>query len=63
VADIGQSATGETVRFIAASPRGDDWMRMRCKSIDISFDLPSEAATAKAFRDAALAARLVIADL
>jgi hypothetical protein len=63
MADIHQSATGESVRFMAGSPKGDDWMRARCESIDVSFNLPSEAEAAKAFRDSLIAAKLTITNL
>jgi hypothetical protein len=63
MADIDQAATGDSVQFTASSPKGDDWMRLRCGSIDVSFDLPSEASEAKAFKEAAKAAGLTVLDL
>ncbi len=63
MADIDQAATGDSVQFTASSPKGDDWMRLRCGGIDVSFDLPSKALEAKAFRDAAEAAGMAVLDL
>ena len=63
MADIDQAATGDEVQFTASSPKGDEWMRLRCGSIDVSFDLRSEALEAKAFKEAAEAAGLIIFNL
>jgi hypothetical protein len=63
MADIDQAATGEIVKFTARSPRGDNWMRGYCGSIEVSFDLPSDAQKARDFRETAKVAKMTIFDL
>jgi hypothetical protein len=58
MADINQATTADSVHFWSGSPKGDDWMKTRYESVDVTFDLPADTEIVKAFRTSAEAAGL-----
>lgn len=63
MSDIHETVTEESVRFIAGTTKGDDWMRTRYQSVHVTFELPSQEALAKVLKDSAIGAGLTIANL